>query len=127
MKHGKHPQISQIHADEFAKKNLRKSAQSADKIFSFILSVFHPCSIRGRNNFTMKRRDANAADAVFVPQFRRHLREQRFVDFNFGAPARTFVGCNGAELATVGLLAQGTLSGVQCPLRGGGIHFERIF
>ena len=104
------------------KTNLRKSAQSADK-----KSAFHPCSIRGGNNFTLKRRDTNAADAIFVPQIRRHLRKQRFGNFYFGAPARTFVGRNGAELAVVGQTTQRTLARVQCLLRGAGIHFGWIF
>jgi hypothetical protein len=41
IEHEKHPQIPQIHADEFAQNNLRKSAQSADKKIR-VSYVFNP-------------------------------------------------------------------------------------
>src|SRR5258706_14626826 len=58
----------------------------------------------------MKFHHALVADAGLVSQIRRHLREQRFGDFHFGAPARAFVGGRRAKLAAVWLMAQRTLA-----------------
>ena len=53
------------------------------------------------------------ADAGAVAQIVRHAGEERFGDFQVRAPARALVGRDGAEPAIVGLVAQGTLAGVE--------------
>lgn len=60
----------------------------------------------------MKRRHAGAADAIFIPQLRWHLGEQRFGNFHLRAPARAFVSRDGAELAIIRLAAQRTMRGI---------------
>jgi len=53
------------------------------------------------------------AEAGLVALVRRDLREQRLRDLHAGAPAGAFVGGGGAELAVVGLAAQGAQAGLR--------------
>ena len=57
----------------------------------------------------MKFHHADAADAGFIPRFRRNLGDQFFGNFNFSAPARAFVNGNGAKLAIIRLAAERTV------------------
>ena len=53
------------------------------------------------------------ADAGFVFQVGRHLRQQRFGDFDFGAPAGAFVGGVSAKLAVVRIAAERAVPGIE--------------
>ena len=64
----------------------------------------------------MKCHHAFAADTGFVAQVRWHLRDQFVRYFYFCAPARPFIGTDGAELAIIWLIAQWTIFS--------GIHFS---
>ena len=72
----------------------------------------------------VKLHDAITANAGLVSQIRWHLRNQVIMNFHCGAPARTFVGGNGAKLAIVGLAAQRTLPRVGRFVMRRRIHFE---
>ena len=62
--------------------------------------------------FAMKRRHAAGTEAGFIPQVRRHARQQFVWNVRGHAPARTFVGGGGAKLAAVGPAAERALAGV---------------
>ena len=51
----------------------------------------------------MKLHHTSAADARLIAQFRRNLCDQLVGNLHFGAPARAFVGGDGAKLAIVWL------------------------
>ena len=60
----------------------------------------------------MKRRHTAGAETGFVPQLRRHARQQLVRDVRGHAPARTFIGRSRAKLAAVGSGAERALAGV---------------
>jgi hypothetical protein len=62
----------------------------------------------------MKFHHARPANAGFIPQIRRDLRDEFVGDFYFRAPARPFVGGDGAKLAIIRLTAEWAVSGTKC-------------